>query len=100
MNDDAMRAASSEELFEAIVSRIEDPEVVLARRKALLMGAVVLVGAVVVTVVAGLGWEVLLAYCSTFVPGLLLALRLSGRRSARRGETSHRWAPTSSDHRR
>ena len=86
MTDDQVRAASSREVFEAIVSHVADPEVVRVRRKMLLLGAAAVLGAIFVTITLGLEWQTLLAFSSTFVPGMVLALRIPGRCLARTGE--------------
>lgn len=85
MNDDSLRESSTREIFEAIVAQLEDPEVGRRRRTMLLVGAAVFVVAVVVTIGGGLGWQILLAFSSTFIPGLIVAVRISGRRFAGSG---------------
>ena len=80
MTDDQVSAASGREVFEAIVSQLADPEVVRVRRRMLMLGAAAVLGAVVVTITLGLGWQTLLAFSSTFLPGLVVALRIPGRR--------------------
>ena len=76
MNEDRLSRASDREIFEAVVSQLEDPELVSLRRFFFVLGAAVsLVGVGVVTVVAGLGWLGVLAFFSTFVPGVVLARR-------------------------
>ena len=89
MTDDQVSAASSREVFEAIVSQVADPELVRVRRKMLLLAAAAILGAIVATVTLGLGWQTLLAFSSTFLPGLVAALRIPGRRFARSGEFAH-----------
>ena len=100
MTDDHVSAASSREVFEAIVSQLADPEVVRVRRKMLLLGAAVVLGAIVVTITLGLGWQTLLAFSSTFLPGLVVALRIPGRRFARCGEFPHQRDVSRSRHQR
>lgn len=75
-----MSAASSRDVFEAIVSELDDPEAVLIRRKVVSLGAAVYVCAMVVTVLAGFGWPTLVAFSSTFVPSMVVARTIAGRR--------------------
>ena len=87
MTDDQVSAASSREVFEAIVSQVADPEVVRVRRKMLLLGAAMVLGAIVVTITLGLGWQILLAFSSTFLPGMFVVLRMPARCSLRLGSS-------------
>lgn len=83
MSDDALIRANERELFEAIVSQIVDPELTRMRRLFVLLGACMFVlGVVAVSLAARLGWPGLCSFCATFVPGLLLARRMSLRRLA------------------
>ncbi len=79
MSDDPLGSVSTSDMFDAIVSRLRDPEVVRIRRVVYVLGSAFLVLAVAVTIVAHLGWQTLLAFCSTFVPCLLIVRRISGR---------------------
>lgn len=88
MTDDQVSAASSQEVFEAIVSQLSDPEEVRIRRKMLFLGATAVLAAIVITITFGLGWQALLAFASTFLPGFVVALRILGRRFAPGGEFS------------
>ena len=85
MNDDSVRESSTREIFEAIVAQLDDPAVGRARRTMLLAGAAVFAAAVVVTIGAGLGWQILLAFSSTFIPGLILAVGIFARHFAGSG---------------
>ncbi len=80
MSDDRIASESTREMFEAIVSQLDDPEVVRMRMIVLVLGAAIFVTAIAVTVSAGLGWQLLLAFCSTYVPGVLVVLRIVERR--------------------
>ena len=84
-----MGSVSTQDMFDAIVSHLRDPELVRIRRVVYLLGAVFLALAVAVTMVAHLGWQTLVAFCSTFVPSLLLVRRISGRPLRRMGERRH-----------
>lgn len=89
MSDDRLSRASDDEIFEAIVSKLVDPELLRLRRMFLVLGAsLFLLGVLLVGVVGGLGWPGLLAFSSTFVPGVVLARRMHVRRFAR---TAARW---------
>lgn len=78
---DRLSRAANQEVFEAIVSQLDDPELVWMRRIFLLLGlAVYLAGALAVTVVGGLGLPGLVGFSATFVPGLALARRARTRR--------------------
>jgi len=79
MSDDPKGSAGTRVTFEAIVSRLRDPELVRIRRVVLLLGLAILAVAVVVTVVGGLGWPTLAAFCSTFVPSWFVVRRIAGR---------------------
>jgi len=80
LSDDRIASESTREMFEAIVSQLDDPEVVRMRMIVLVLGAAIFVTAIAVTVSAGLGWQLLLAFCSTYVPGVLVVLRIVERR--------------------
>lgn len=81
MSDDRASRASDREIFEAIVSQLDDPELVRLRRTFLLLGIVCFViGAVAVALLGGLGWPGFIAYSSTFVPGVVVARRICVRR--------------------
>ncbi|MDQ4091332.1 MAG: hypothetical protein M3163_13675 [Actinomycetota bacterium] len=78
---DRLSRASNSEVFEAIVSQLEDPEVVWLRRIFLVLGAAVyLAGALAVTVLGGLGLPGLVGFSATFLPGVTLACRAHTRR--------------------
>ena len=84
MNEDRLRRESDREVFEAIVSQLDDPEVVRLRRLFVVLGALCFsVAAVALGVVAAMGWPGVLAFSSTFVPGVIVCRRLVGRRSRR-----------------
>ncbi len=86
MHDDRLSRLSDREIFEAIVSQLEDPDLVRFRRIFLVLTAVLYaVGTIGIGVAAGLGWSGVLAFSSTFVPGIAVAQRLQRRRFARRG---------------
>jgi hypothetical protein len=73
MNDDRLRRESTREIFEAIVGELDDPELVRSRRLLLLLGVGVVVLAVALTAIGAVSWLSLVAFCSTFLPGLRLA---------------------------
>lgn len=78
---DRLSRASNREVFEAIVSQLDDPELQWLRRIFLLMGfAVYVAGALAITVLGGLGLPGLLGFSATFVPGVALACRGYTRR--------------------
>jgi hypothetical protein len=78
---DRLSRASTTEVFEAIVSQLDDPELLWLRRIFLVLGAAVyLAGALAVTVVGGLGLPGLIGFSATFVPGVALARRAHTRR--------------------
>jgi len=78
---DRLSQASNREIFEAIVSQVEDPELTWLRRIFLLLGAAVYVaGALAVTVAGGLGLPGLIGFSATFLPGVALARRAHTRR--------------------
>lgn len=84
MNDDRDRAGNRE-LFEAIVSQLEDPERAVLRRTFLALGlAAFLVAVVVLGLLLDLGGGVVLAFSATFVPGVVLAWWFQSRRFAGR----------------
>ncbi len=78
-----MSSASSREIFEAIVSQLDDPEAARVRRLVIVLASMLFVMTMSVTVLAGLGWYSFLAFSSTFLPGVLLVRRLASRRFAR-----------------
>lgn len=81
MSDDDLLRANEREIFEAIVSQLEDPEGVRLRRVFVLLSiGLFVLGSVAVTVVGQLGWRGLCAFCFTFVPGLVLGWKIHGRR--------------------
>ena len=81
MSDDRLSRASDREIFEAIVSQLVDPDLRRLRRIFLVLGGCLfLVGVLAVGVVARLGWPGLLAFSSTFVPGVVLVRRVHLRR--------------------
>ena len=78
---DRLSRASNREVFEAIVSQIDDPELAWLRRIFLLLGAAVyFAGVLAVTVVGGLGLPGLIGFSTTFLPGVALARRAHTRR--------------------
>lgn len=79
MSEDRLSRESTREVFEAIVSQLEDPEVARMRRLLLVLGAAVFVVAVAITAVGPLGWHSLLAFLVTFVPGMVMGRRFVGR---------------------
>lgn len=79
MTDDRIASQSDHDIFDAIVSQMEDPELIRIRVIASGLGAGVLVTVIAVIILAGLGWQLFLAFCSTFVPGMVLVLRVAGR---------------------
>lgn len=73
MSDEPMMRANEREIFEAIISQLQDPEVVRLRRIYFLLGAGLFVlGSLAVAAVGGFGWHVMYAFCATFIPGLVL----------------------------
>ncbi|MGH9263765.1 MAG: hypothetical protein ACRD1D_03650 [Acidimicrobiales bacterium] len=92
MTDDRLSRESTREIFEAIVSAIVDPELVRLRRIFLALGCIFFaVGAGAVAVVGGLGWAGLVAFSSTFLPGVVVARKVLDRRFARQA-ASRGWA--------
>jgi hypothetical protein len=84
MDEDRVSRERDREIFEAIVSQLEDPESVWPRRAFLVLSACIfVVCALAIAVVGGMGWPGVLAFSSTFVPGLLVARRFLRRQSAR-----------------
>ena len=83
MNDDRLSRESNREIFEAIVSQIADPETVLVRRMFVVLGPVLLVLGAAITLLAGMGWTGVLAFSSTYVPGVVLGWRIQRRRVGR-----------------
>jgi hypothetical protein len=89
MSDDRLIRANEREIFEAIVSQVVDPELVRLRRMFLVMGVSLFVlGTLAVAVVGGLGVAGVGAFCSTFVPGLIVARSVYVRRFSLSGS---RW---------
>ena len=83
MNDDRLSWASDREIFEAIVSQLEDPEVARLRRVFRALGALFFVlGGLAVTVVGGLGWPGFAGFSTTFALSAALAHRRFRRRRA------------------
>lgn len=81
MSDDELLRANEREIFEAIVSQLQDPEVVRFRRVFVLLSVVLFVlGSFAVAVVGQLGWHGMCAFCLTFLPGLVLGWKFLGRR--------------------
>jgi hypothetical protein len=81
MNDDRLSWASDREIFEAIVSQLEDPEVARLRRAFWALGAVFfLLGVLAVTVVGGLGWAGFAGFSTTFGVSAAVAHRRFRRR--------------------
>ena len=84
MSDDRLIRANEKEIFEAIVSQLVDPELLRLRRIFLALGAALFVlGCLAVAVVGGLGMPGICAFCSTFVPGLVLVRSVYVRRFPR-----------------
>jgi len=80
MNDDRLRRESTREVFEAIVSQLDDPDLVRSRRLLVVLGAVVAAVVLAVTIWGPLSWYSLLAFSVTFCPGLLVGRSILGRR--------------------
>ena len=81
MNDDRVSWASDREIFEAVVSQLEDPEVARLRRAFWALGALFFVlGALAVTVVGGLGWPGFAGFSTTFAISAAVAHRRFRRR--------------------
>ena len=92
MSDDRLIRANEREIFEAIISQLEDPEVVRLRRfYALLSVGLFVIGSVAVTVVGSLGWLGMGAFCSTFVPGAVIGWTITVRRFRRGPVRRARW---------
>ena len=73
MSDEPLMRANDWEIFEAIISQLQDPEVVRLRRIYVLLSVGLFVlGSVAVAVVCGPGWGAMCGFCATFVPGLVL----------------------------
>jgi hypothetical protein len=83
MNDDQVSSAATREVFEAIVSQIEDPELVQVRRRIAVLAVTFFVAAAVVTIIGNMGWQTMLAFSSTFVPSVIVLWRIFGRRYPR-----------------
>jgi hypothetical protein len=83
MGDDRLSRQGEMDLFAAIVSQLDDPELIRFKRLFAVLGVLLFtVSAVVITAVVGLGAAGVLAFSSTFVPGLIIAERLNRRRFA------------------
>jgi hypothetical protein len=80
MYEDRLRRENTRELFEAIVSQLQDPDLVRSRRLLVLLAVVVAVVAIAVTIWGPLSWESLVAFSLTFLPGLVIARWILGRR--------------------
>lgn len=92
MSDDRLIRANEQEIFEAIVSQLVDPELRRLRRIFLVLGSALFVlGCLAVAVVGGLGLPGMVAFCSTFVPGLLLARSVYVRRFPWSARRLRRW---------
>ena len=73
MSDDRLLPANEREIFEAIISQLQDPEVVRLRRVYVLLGVCLFVlGSLAVAVVGKLGWHGMCGFCLTFIPGLAI----------------------------
>ena len=84
MFDDRLSREVDREIFEAIVPRLVDPELARLRRIFLVLCvALYAVGTLAVGMVAGLGGAGVLAFSSTFLPGVAVAQRLLRRRFTR-----------------
>lgn len=83
MNDDRLSWASDREIFEAIVSQLDDPEVARVRRAFWALGALFfLLGVLGVTVVGGLGWPGFAGFSTTFLASAAVANRRFRQRRA------------------
>jgi hypothetical protein len=89
MNEDRLRRESTLELFEAIVSQLDDPDLVRSRRLLIALGVVVAVVVTAITIWGPLGWQSLLAFSLTFLPGMVIGRRILGRRFV--GVRQRRW---------
>ena len=90
--DDRLSRDRTHDEFEAIVRHLVDPE--LARLRRLFLGLCVglyLMAALVVAA-SGLGWLGLLAFSSTFLPSVVVALVIHRRRFASRLTGAKRFA--------
>lgn len=97
MSDDQLSPERDREIFEAIVSQLQDPELVRLRRRFVGVSvAFFLAGVIGVTVVGGLGWIGLLAFSSTFLPGVVVGQRIHGRRFTGPGHERESRHPASS----
>ncbi|HEX2047079.1 MAG TPA: hypothetical protein VHF27_04895 [Acidimicrobiales bacterium] len=82
MNDDRVSWASDREIFEAIVSQLEDPDVARLRRAFRVLAALFFLLGALAVVVAGLGWPGLAGFSSTFGASAAIARRRVRRRHA------------------
>lgn len=74
--------------FSAIVSELDDPEWLRWRRLLLGAGAAAfVVGLLMIAVLAGMGWLGVVAFASTFLPGLALVTHIQHARFARPPQT-------------
>lgn len=92
MSDDRLIPAKEREIFEAIISQLQDPEVVRLRRVYVLLGVCLFVlGSLAVAVVGKLGWHGMGAFCLTFIPGLAIGWNVYVRRFRRSLARSVTW---------
>lgn len=92
MSDDRLIRANEREIFEAIISQLQDPEIVRLRRVYVLLSVCLFVlGSFAVTLVGKLGWYGMGAFCLTFLPGLVLGWAHSVRRFRGTRVRSLRW---------
>lgn len=79
MNEDRLSRESTREVFEAIVSQLEDPDLVRLRRLQVVLGVVAVALAVAFTVWGPMSWHSLLGFFFTFFPGMLIGRNILGR---------------------
>ena len=92
MSDEPLIRANEREIFEAIISQLQDPEVARLRRIYVLLGiGLFVLGSLAVAIVGGLGWHVMGAFCSTFIPGLVLGWMLHIRHLSGLPVRAARW---------
>lgn len=76
MNHDGSSGVSDREVFEAIVARLHDPEMLHVRRVFLFLGITVYLAATLaLTTAGGFGWPGVVGFTATFVPGVAVAWR-------------------------
>lgn len=74
--NDRSSGVSDREVFEAIVARVRDPEMLHVRRVFLILGITVYLAAMLaLTAAGGFGWPGAVGFTATFVPGLVVAWR-------------------------